>query len=366
MTTELTKELAYKSIVAFFDYQPFVLFGTGTSCAVDSGFGMPLLREYLLKEIPKASLSTSEKQEWDTVVDNLKKGYDLESAMDVVQNNNLIKRIVNTTAILIAALDYKYSRSILAGKTIWPATGLFKRLVEGLPPLAPMLHVATPNYDLLAEYAFEKEGLPYTTGFYGGVCRNKDWKQAECALMYKETTLLGKSARGSWRLKKHIRLYKVHGSLNTFKVNNSVVENNSWIYECPSGIDRLMITPGMSKYQKLHESRADLLGEYDRAVNAHKAFLFVGFGFNDNQLCNDAIKRKLKDQRCPGLIITRNSTPGIDAFIKDCENLWLICSSDPSGIDGTLIHNSRYDQPLILKGIHLWDTAEFTKELLGG
>lgn len=366
MAADLSKEIAFASLQDFFQQKPFVLFGTGTSCAVDSGFGMGALRDHLLKTIPTTGLTVQEQGEWDSVVDNLKAGRDLESAMDVVQSDDLIKRVVSATASLVAALDSEFGKKILAGSISWPAASLIKRLVDGLAPLDPILHVATPNYDLLAEYACEKEGIPYNTGFHGGICRNKDWKQAECALMYKEIVVLGRSARGGWRLKKHARLYKVHGSLNTFKMNNTVVENNAWLYDCPGEIERLMITPGMSKYQRLHENRVDLLGEYDRAVNEHSAFLFLGFGFNDNQLCNDAIKRKLKDQRCSGLIITRSSTPGIESFMNECENLWLVCSSEHTGVDGTEIRNSRYGKALIIDGKHLWNTAEFTKDILGG
>ena len=40
---ELTKESAYQAIAEFFTEKPFVLFGTGTSCALDLNFGMPAL-----------------------------------------------------------------------------------------------------------------------------------------------------------------------------------------------------------------------------------------------------------------------------------------------------------------------------------
>ena len=49
----LTKDIAYKALQDFFDDKPFVLFATGTSCAVDQGFGMGALEADLKEKIPK-------------------------------------------------------------------------------------------------------------------------------------------------------------------------------------------------------------------------------------------------------------------------------------------------------------------------
>ena len=40
---KLTQEIAYKALQGFFDNKPFIVFGTGTSCTVDYGFGMGAL-----------------------------------------------------------------------------------------------------------------------------------------------------------------------------------------------------------------------------------------------------------------------------------------------------------------------------------
>ncbi|WP_169717699.1 hypothetical protein SPSIL_045390 [Sporomusa silvacetica DSM 10669] len=44
MSGELTKKVAYSELQAFFNQKPLVLFGTGTSCAVDGRFGMTALK----------------------------------------------------------------------------------------------------------------------------------------------------------------------------------------------------------------------------------------------------------------------------------------------------------------------------------
>lgn len=366
MSRSLTKEIAYKALQNIFTQKPFIMFGTGTSCAVDISFGMDALKKHLLTEIPKKPLQPNQQKQWVSVVDSLGKGSDLESAMDALTDEDLRQLVVESTAELITSLDKKYGVKIASGENIWPASSLFKRLVDGLPEGDRALHVATPNYDLLAEYAFEYADLPYITGFTGGICGHIDWDQAKHGVMYEEETVIRKKISKTKKLKKHIRLYKVHGSLNTFIIGNRIVQNNSWMYDRPDNIKRIMIIPGTSKFEYLHQYRSELLLEYDQAVNKHSTFLFVGFGFNDKQLCNNAIVKKLMEQKCPGLIITRDSNERIENLLKECENLWLVCKHKDVGNEGTRIYNSRYDNWLNIDGKKLWDSSFFTQEILGG
>ena len=363
MSEELTKEVAYKALQKFFEEKPFVLFGTGTSCAVHPDYGMPALSRHLLNEIGRQELTPEQQTQWDSVKQALNegRGRNLESAMNGVKDENLICRIVNSTADLVISLDRKHGRKILLAETDWPALSLFKRLVDGFS----VLHVATPNYDLLAEYAFERADIPYTTGFVGGVCRRLDWSQAGYCMTYLDRIPYSKRFKEVPKSRKHINLYKVHGSLNTFKYNNQTIENNAWMFKVPDGIERVMITPGTMKYEKLHKNRADLLSTYDKEFAKHNAFLFIGFGFNDNQLINDSLKRKICDQRCRALIITRDSNNRIETLAKDCENLWLVCTQKNGDSEGTRIFNSRKGE-LYLDKKSLWDLKQFAEEILGG
>jgi hypothetical protein len=47
MKEVLTIEIAYKQLQKLFDRRPLIIFGTGTSCAIDTGFGMNALRMHL-------------------------------------------------------------------------------------------------------------------------------------------------------------------------------------------------------------------------------------------------------------------------------------------------------------------------------
>jgi hypothetical protein len=290
--------------------------------------------------------------------------------LNEVKDEGLIQLVIELTTDLLGDLNTEFFVKILSGKANWPPLSLFKRLVDGLPETDRVLHVATTNYDLLAEAAFEREQLPYITGFYGGVYRRLDWEKAERSMTYIDTVSnpRSKKIKKVIKIRKHIRLYKVHGSLNTFMFNEEIVENNYWMHNYPGDFDikRVMITPGGQKYQRLHDFRQALLNEYDRAIEEHNAFLFIGFGFNDDQLINRLIKNKLRNKKCPVLILTRSSNEKIDEIWQENDNAWLVCN-DPHGDDNsTMICNSRYKDKLYLNNIGLWDSSRFAAEILGG
>jgi hypothetical protein len=367
MTESLTEADAYAKLADFFlsNPTPFVLYGTGTSCAVDVGYGMNALRNHLLSKIPTLDLPPLQQQEWNRVESALRNGSDLEMAMNWVQDDSLARTIVQSTAELLITLDKTYAPKIMDGSCSLPAISLFQSLVDGLQGGDHTLHVATPNYDMLAEYAFEANDIPYVTGFVGGICRHLDWVSADHVATCIEATVQGKKVSNTQKSIKHLRLYKVHGSLNTFMLKHAVVENNLWAYDPPDFVERSMITPGTTKYKKLHEHRPELLGQYDYAIEKHNAFLFVGFGFNDNQLITEAIKKKLKEQKCHALIITRDCNERIESLMKDCENLWLVCKHSDENSQGTRIFNKCYGW-LYCNDRKLWDPMEFTERILGG
>ncbi len=359
----LTKEIAYKEFQKFFRDKPFVLFGTGMSCAVDDKFGMAALEQKLKDKLEKDSLSEQQKREWKEVIESLKNGNDFETAMNKVKNSDLIKKIVKITGDFVSALDYDHSIKILNNDETWPAASLFKKLVDKTPGADRRLHAATVNYDMLAEYAFGKNKIPYINGFYGGVVRHLDWEQCRRSITYAERSVTGKKIKTITREHRHVCLYKVHGSLSWFLINSDIIENNAWLYDAlPNGAERLIITPGFSKYEKLHQFREQLLGEYDRAVEKHHFFLFLGFGFNDKQLFETILEKKLKDQQCNGIIITRGSNKHIDDLINEADNLWLVCKKN----NDTIIKNRKYQNPLVLKNEKLWKVDIFTRKILGG
>jgi len=360
---ELTKEVAYQSIADFFTEKPFVLFGTGTSCALDMIFGMAALEQHLRSELTHG-MTPAQEQQWQQVVSALDTStHDFESAMDFINDDALTNRIVELTASFVARHDNAYAHPIMSGLCSWPAGSLLKKLVDALPQADKQLHVATPNYDLLAEYAFIRHKIPYITGFHGGLLRRYDWSEARKSVQSIQKGL-GRTRQAPRVIEcEHVRLHKPHGSLNTFEWEAQLIECNSWILNKPEGVVRAMITPGTAKYRRLHKDRAQL-AEYDKAVANHTSFLFLGFGFNDSQLVNNTFRQKLEQDHCRALVITRDSNPRIEEWLNKCPKMWLICKQTDS--DKSRIYNSKFNNWLHIDDKELWRFDAFTNEFLGG
>jgi hypothetical protein len=361
----LTEEIAIEALRNFFREKPFLFFGSGMSCALDPCFGMGELKNTLVGEIRAHSLPKDQRDEWAEVQFALNSGSDLESALNSVSNQDLLKTITDITGKFIAKIDREYAYLIAKGNSEWPATRFLKRLVDTLPEGDRILHALTPNYDMLFEYSCDYVGIPYTNGFSGGITRQIDWNAVDCSLRSRERISHGRKFTAVCKHKKHVRLYKVHGSLNYFLHRNLVIENNAWMWDPPDFAQRVMITPGLSKYEKLQRYRQELLKSADTAIERANHFLFIGYGFNDNHL-EEYIKRKLLAQGCHGIIITRDSNPRIESLLKEAPNLWLVCKSGASDPEGTRIFNKQYPDWLVLPGEGFWGIEEFTKRIIGG
>ena len=361
----LTEEIAIKSIRDFFHGKPFVFFGTGMSCALDIRFGMPALKDSLSRSVAPDAQAPEQERQWQQVVQSLQNGGDLESALDNVTDSALLQKITSATGSFVASLDREYAFRIAKGEATWPATRFVKRLVDTLPEGDRILHALTPNYDMLFEYACDSVDVPCTSGFCGGVERKTDWDAVDQSLLLREQVCQRGRFKTVYKHRKHVRLYKVHGSLNFFFHRNAVVENNAWMWDAPDFSIRVMITPGLSKYQTLQRYRQELLKAADAAIDKASHFLFLGYGFNDKHL-EEYLKRKLGAQGCKGLIVTRDSNPRIEALLAEAANLWLVCKAQETDNDGTRIFNKQYSGWLSLPSRRFWEIGEFTTQILGG
>lgn len=361
----LTEEIAINALRSFFREKPFLFFGTGMSCALDDRFGMDALKNTLIGQMKSHSLTGGQRNDWNGVEQELQNGSELESALDGVKDTDLLKTITKITGDFIASVDREYACKISEGSVEWPATCFLKKLVDSLPEGDRVLHALTPNYDMLFEYACDFAGISYANGFSGGVQRKIDWNAVERSLLSPEQVPQGRRLKTVFKPRKHVRLYKVHGSLNYFFHRNDVIENNAWMWCPPDFAERVMITPGLSKYETLQHYRQELLQSADAAITKATSFLFIGYGFNDTHL-EEYIKRKLINQSCHGLVITRDLNPRIESLLAESTNLWLVCKSKDENSKGTRIFNRQHSDGLHLPAKRLWDIQEFTTQILGG
>lgn len=365
MSSQLTEDIAIAALRDFFRGKPFVVFGTGMSCALDLRFGMAELEKELQDNVVPDQGATEQVTQWAEVTKSLKMGNSLENALDNVTDPSLLESILNATAEFISLIDREYGLLISNGEVVWPARRLFELIVNTLPPGDPVLHVLTPNYDTLFEHACDSVNMRFTNGFMGGIACRLDWSSADLSLRVPQKVVQRGRLRTSYRQLNHIRLYKVHGSLSYFLHRDSLVENHSWMWDAPGFSHRIMITPGISKHQRLQNYRQELLQQADSEIEKSIRFLFLGYGFNDAHL-ETYIKHKLVSQACLALIVTRDSNPRIESLLEQAENLWLVCKAESAESDGSRILNRRYAGWLELPTRKLWDIDTFTTEILGG
>ena len=361
----LTEKIAVSTIRDFFRDSPLVVFGTGMSCALDPRFGMPALERELSRKVVPDINAHEQVQQWSQVMESLQNNCGLETALDNVTDSALLQKITRATGEFVSSIDKEYAIQISNGDAVWPATAFFKLLVDKLPEGDPVLHVLTPNYDTLFEHACDTVDIHYTSGFFGGLQRQLDWEAVERSLLVLQRVAYGRQLKAVFKPRKHVRLYKVHGSLNYFLHRGSIVENNAWMWDAPCYATRVMIAPGVSKYQTLQNYRQELLKTADAAIDKATRFLFLGYGFNDTHL-EAYINKKLTTQGCKGLIVTKDSNPRIESLLSQAENLWLVCGPSDDVGDGARIFNKRYDGWLELPTKRLWDVDTFNSEVLGG
>ncbi len=113
---QLTKEIAYEALQNFFNQKPFVLFGTGISCAVDQDFGMEALELYLKTEIPKRNLTKQQRIEWESVLEALSHHSDFEAAMNSINDEILLEHVIDTIAKQVSIVDCRNTFKILNKK----------------------------------------------------------------------------------------------------------------------------------------------------------------------------------------------------------------------------------------------------------
>ena len=334
------------------------------SCALDPRFGMSALKDELFQNVVPDPQSTDQLRQWKEAEDALQAGSTLEIALNSITDPILLQEITYATGQFISSVDREYNLQIANGSVTWPAAQLFKQLIDTLPEGDPTLHVLTPNYDTLFEHACDAIGIEYTNGFIGGIARRIDWSAVNLSLLTKQNVSYQKRAKKAYKYRRHARLYKVHGSLNFFFHRNAIIEHNGWMWDPPLFSNRVIITPGISKYQQLQSYRQELLTPADEAIDNANRFLFLGYGFNDVHL-ESYIKKRLITQSCRGLIVTKDTNSQIDTLIAQAENLWLVCKMPGDGVQGTRITNNKYTDSLELPTRRLWDISTFKSEVLG-
>lgn len=157
-------------------------------------------------------------------------------------------------------------------------------------------NIFTTNYDLAFEYAFDKLGVNFISGFSGFQKRTFKPEAFEYDLFFPGSTTQGRVQR----IEKVLRYYKIHGSLTWLKEIPS--ENNVYgISEVPIEIIRsmknfenIMIYPTTAKKSyTLDFPYSELFRQFAATISQSQSVLITyGYSFNDEHI-NDIIYQAL-------------------------------------------------------------------------
>ncbi len=343
----MSLDIVKRKIQNFFDQGTLTIVGSGLSCA-EGISSMRELSDKLLCDVPKL-LGSNDTKQWERVKKDLQSNLDLES---VLQKNkvskDIEKAILNITYDLIASKDECVFKEILEGERNLKFSQYLSQFNTELYDLT----VITTNYDLLIEYACENNGISYTDSFFGKIIAQYSPEYAEREM------IKGIQGRRPPKnvYKKHIKIYKPHGSINWKLINNKLCRINHINYGMPC-----IITPGSNKYEKGYEIPFDYhIGKMGEEIDKAKRIVYIGYGFNDNHL--ETHLNKLNNIDKPKLIITRTLYENAKNVVKNHPNTIALEVNKQNGLDyGTKIHMGKQVQ--IINDKKLWDLADLIMEV---
>lgn len=323
---------------------PVVVLGSGAS--IPHGIrGMGDLASFLHDNV--FAEEGNEADSWALVKTALAKGNHLEAALENKQlPGSLVMKIVRCTWDFIGEDDYRLLKSTINAETVFPLRALFAGLFRSTNR---NIHVVTTNYDRVAEYAADSGGYIHNTGFLPGYLRRAEGAEK---LTFKQGTNLART----------VTVWKVHGSLDWFADTSGGVISLPMTSELPDGLMPLIVTPGVSKYQRTHDEpfRSAIQGA-DRVLSAATAFICIGYGFRDSHIHPKLITR-CRVHDTPILVIARTLTPEAKEFLRNNSGRHYLALEDHES--GTMVYNRENPDGVIVEGGKYWELSALN-ELIG-
>lgn len=253
--------------------------------------GMPALAKHLVDTIVPGP---SNEAIWEKFRREIEVNADLESALHAVGlPPELMQEVVRKTWTLLNPVDIEVFRRSVSEPDFFPLGRLFRHMLQSTQS---SLNVITTNYDRLAEYSCEQEGIHHYTGFSHGYRR----------------TMVGPAFITSAR---QVNVWKVHGSLDWFVTEQGEIYGYGNLPGQMDGVRPLVVTPGIEKYRNTHkEPFKTIIHRADDVIDEAASYLCVGFGFNDEHIQEKLINRCAK-KAAPVIVITRDLTEAAKKFL---------------------------------------------------
>lgn len=321
---------------------PVIILGSGASAAYGIP-GMPQLKSHLLGIACPATVKTEDAAKW-TEFQNKLKTTDLETALDEVRLPEfLTSLVVESTWDYLAPFDHKVFEQAIVDHSLFPLTKLFLHLFNST---RTEIHVVTPNYDRIAEYAADAGKLAHYTGFHYGHIRAR-------AVNGRPMIHLGGAAART------VNIWKVHGSFDWFRDRDGVVVGLPISNARPTNVSPVIVTPGIEKYRLTHdEPFHSIKTEADKALQSADSYLCVGYGFNDTHLQTTLVER-CRGKDVPLVLLTKGVSPTAKAFLASGKcGKHLAIEEAPTG---ARVFSQDFPGGEEIAGDSIWQLGEFLK-----
>lgn len=319
---------------------PLIILGSGAS----AGYGVPgmwSLGQHLSSLTLPASTPLPEQEAWKKFLDELPKT-NLEQALtDVALSPALTKLIIESTWKFLNPQDLRIFFEVCGDRKFLALSKLYQHLFSST---LREVHVVTPNYDRLAEYAANAAGYSVYTGFnYGHLAHRASSPPPR---LYD-----GKVPART------VSVWKVHGCFGWFADTDGVVTGLPPIEKIPAGMEPVIITPGIEKYRRTHdEPFRTIMHCADKCMQNASAYFCVGFGFNDQHLQTLLIER-CQSEDVPLVLITQKISDTAKSLFEN-KKVRRYLALEQSGSD-TRMYSTEYPGGIDIADSSMWKLDEF-------
>ena len=321
---------------------PVIILGSGASAAYGIP-GMPQLKKHLLGIACPTSAKAEDATKWTDFQAKLNTT-DLETALDEVRlPEHLTALVVESTWDHLTPFDHKVFENAIVDHKLFALTKLFLHLFNST---RSEVHVVTPNYDRVAEYAADAGKLAHYTGFHYGHIRAR-------AVDGRPRISVGNASART------VNIWKVHGSLDWFRDSDGIVVGLPLLNARPTNVHPAIVTPGIEKYRLTHdEPFHSIKSEADKALQGADSYLCVGYGFNDTHLQTTLVER-CRGKEVPLVLLTKEVSTNAKEFLTSGKcGKYLAIEEAPSG---SRIYSKDCPAGEVIAGESIWKLEEFLR-----
>ena len=342
--SEEAKEIALTIAQECISKFPVIVLGSGASAAHGIP-GMPALKERLLKVVHPSSSTSEYIEKWKEFLAKLR-DTDLEVALDTVRlPEALTNHVVEKTWDFLAPYDYQVFEQAIKERDIFPLTRLLRHLFNST---RNEVHVVTPNYDRLAEYAADSGNLTHYTGFNYGHIRERAVRRPRVHVGSLPTRI--------------VNIWKVHGSLDWFQNSDGIVIGLPISKVRPSGVSPVIVTPGVEKYRLTHdEPFHSIKTEADKALREADAYLCVGYGFNDKHL-QTTLAERYRERDVPLIVLTKRLSATARQFLNTGKSGQYLAIEESSS--GCRVYSKEFPDGEEIAGESIWQLEQFLEVII--